>query len=797
MRSRPEEFDTSAVTDDGDGGDDDDDDGDDDNDVNNIDFTQATTASVSASETDRLILNDPPVPLNYTITAVPLGVPSMHAIRFGYFRKLTTQVRNPNTGNDVNIIYVQCRVPGCPDPLMSTVRDNRMLLHLKSRHLTYYNNYRLQCVRINIGYKTPKRKSSDSSTTSNSDDGRTPLTQHSKRRPPPSAVRSVSTTSISSMSSSTANNDAKADDWRAECQQLWALCFASNSIAHRVVETPSFQRAVMCQSRSGEYTPEWEPPTLNRVIIKEYQQHSAARLRHMVIQRLQGRVVTLALDGWTDRNATKVINVMLLTRGEAYYWKGVFCEEEYLGAPIVAPKIVQILDALIEKGVVVAAICTDNEEVNIAMHTLIIQTTYSCENNQHSVTPYRHLIHLRDGSHTVNLTVKAILSEPVALQIMKDLSATIAVFKSSKKLRARLKANQTERGQLRLLEWIDTRWNSQYTALERFVALRVPLTSTLNADVESPDCENRHLVHTDDWWQTAQELMNLLIPFVSAINNLQSDDVSLHTYNTVIERCREMIITAAEKLPETALTAAANRGVAKYNSVRWKPLNDKPQARQFVRMLMLHLKHGLAGSPRIEWIKPFSMFRVSRSNASAAARQRQAAEDAVYHAHDNTDEYVPDVDNAQERNQAAADNLFDERMSKRIVDWFKTWAAEMLINTKDSCLGNDFILSTTSVSALREKIYLQWLSFVSRTQDIWRNVYVIFHSHLESLRKQTTPPVASPNRTSADGDTFEEQAAIFALSSIQHQVEFAISCKVLLQVVPSEAAVTDGHWYWI
>ena len=181
----------------------------------------------------------------------------MHSVRFGYFRKLSTSVRNPNTNEYVDAGYAQCRVPGCLDPLLLSVRDNRLLLHLKARHLTYYNEYRQRCGRVNISCKTPKRRSSGSSTTSYSDDGGTPLTQHSKRRPaPPSVVRSVSTASISSVSCSAANNDTKADDWHAECQQLWALCFASNGIAHRVVDTPSFQWAVRCQSCSGEYAPE-------------------------------------------------------------------------------------------------------------------------------------------------------------------------------------------------------------------------------------------------------------------------------------------------------------------------------------------------------------------------------------------------------------------------------------------------------------------------------------------------------------------------------------------------------------
>ena len=279
---------------------------------------------------------------------------------------------------------------------------------------------------------------------------------------------------------------------------------------------------------------------------------------------------------------------------------------------------------------------------------------------------------------------------------------------------------------------------------------------------DHPECAMRHLIHTEDWWNRAQELMNLLLPFLYAINNLQSDAVSLHTYNNMIERCRESLITVAETEPAVLLKSAAEAGLTRYNSLRWKPLNNGAQPRQFVRILMIHLKHGLSGSPPIEWIKPFSIFRQERTNAAREYNLTLSQTDEVsHHARDITAEYVDDADNEAERKQAIRDKNYNEHVSKRVINWFKVWAANMLINAVHPCL-----VAPVTVKELQDRIYQQWLSFVARQEDAWCDVYNTFINRLLELRS------TSPNRHSPNGDTFEEQAAIYALSTINFHVEF-------------------------
>jgi hypothetical protein len=178
---------------------------------------------------------------------------------------------------------------------------------------------------------------------------------------------------------------------------------------------------------------------------------------------------------------------------------------------------------------------------------------------------------------------------------------------------------------------------------------------------------------------------------------------------------------------------------------------------------MLHLNHGLNGSPRIVWAKSKRIFNV-----------------------------VDPLDDEYVERQRAADEKSDEAMSARIVKWYVQWAADYLINTADPCVGANYPTNQRSVVELQNRLYGQWLSFVARQDEGWRTVYTVFANTVSSLRPPVPPTSSAADANAAttiDSDTYEEQAAIRAFSSIMSDVEFALTCKVLLQIVPSEAAV--------
>jgi hypothetical protein len=648
----------------------------------------ADTMPLSRADTvvvaERLQLGEPRIPVGYHV--VKNQSTRLHAFKYGYFYLIQGTAQQPG-GRTTTINNALCRVPQCSSATMSSVRDPKLFTHLSSKHADYYREYVRLCIRENEAYVRPIRKSAPAANSGPVQiaDENTPLPvnreRDGKRRNVQPLFRSDSDPTAQITDSLKPVNVDAGDRWRNECQRAWAICFATNGIAHRVIESDSFKAALAVQSFDGHFPipGNLHMPTLNRGIIKERQATAAQDFRRLVVDHLRGRIVTLALDGWKDLLDNKVINILLLAGAKAFYWTGLFCDEIVLSADVIAAKLIPILDQLRALDVRIAAICTDNETTMISMHDYLIQG-----NPRIPRSPFRHIIHLRDGAHTVNLTVKTILLDPTAKRLMKQLEKTIVVIKAAKRLRVRLSANQTEK-KLRLVEPTDTRWNSQHAAMSRFLKLRTPLMAALNADDGDEKCSNRHLVHTDEWWRSAGELKTLLYPFLSAINHLQSDDVSLHTYNRMIEFCRDSLIKAAHPIPPAvanSMTAAAALGLTKYNSLRWKPINNGAQPRQFVRMLFLHLNHGLNGSPRIVWIKPT---RIMDNSVS--------------------DEYV--------ERQRVADEKSDEATSARIVQWYVCWAADYLINTGDACVGANYPTDGESLKILQNRIYDQWLSFVS------------------------------------------------------------------------------------
>ena len=78
----------------------------------------------------------------------------------------------------------------------------------------------------------------------------------------------------------------------------------------------------MLSSIRSHYTtlPEYSSiPVVSRKMIHDEQAAIANEMRGDIIRKLTGRAITVAIDGWTDVNKTKVTNVVLLTGGTAYY----------------------------------------------------------------------------------------------------------------------------------------------------------------------------------------------------------------------------------------------------------------------------------------------------------------------------------------------------------------------------------------------------------------------------------------------------------------------------------------------
>ena len=115
-----------------------------------IDIDSATangevSALLVAPQMKRLELNDlRSWPTNYTDCSLLPQKPAngsreMQCVRFGYFRHAQ------GIYNGEMLRFCQCLVPGCTDPPLRSLKNNKLVLHLLSTHDTYYKEFKTLC----------------------------------------------------------------------------------------------------------------------------------------------------------------------------------------------------------------------------------------------------------------------------------------------------------------------------------------------------------------------------------------------------------------------------------------------------------------------------------------------------------------------------------------------------------------------------------------------------------------------------------------------------------------------------
>jgi len=151
--------------------------------------------------------------------------------------------------------------------------------------------------------------------------------------------------------------------------------------------------------------------------------HAAAtEVKGEVIAKLRRcRGVTVGVDGWTNVRHDKVINLCPVGRGVAYYWDSVVLKRGASAAEQAGP-VTAGLRSIIDAGILVAAIVTDNEAVNGAMFKLL-------------VGEFPFLLHIPCAAHTLQLCVKKALKLAPIAPCVKGLRALLLAFKHNKDLR--------------------------------------------------------------------------------------------------------------------------------------------------------------------------------------------------------------------------------------------------------------------------------------------------------------------------------------------------------------------------
>lgn len=626
-------------------------------------------------------------------------------------------------------------------------RDERMINHLFCKHKKYYAEYMQHCVDdtvdpvslsqvqdvdenavpVAVTFRVDKTASNSSS------DCATPIKRRSSSSSSSSAAKRVSTTDTSLNDSMTsAMNTITESEFDAQHRRNVAVCYAENSIAHNVAQSDSFKTMLQFVRTHAHVLPVERPVSIvNRQIIRDEQSAIAKELRGDIIRKLRHLPVTVAIDGWTDINQTKVTNVVLLSEGNAYYWTGIFNKANANSGQFIADKMIPILKQLQKHGLHIVALATDNESAMTVAHSLIAKHRVG------DTYPFRELIHVRCGAHTINLIVGELLKHPVASSIIHEMIASIQAITYSKELRHKFIAIQAGNDEApKSLELpCDTRWNSYYVSLERFILLRSAVMAILASASRSkkPSRQDkaigRHTIHTDDWWKKATELRDLLEPFTQAINFVQSDKATLQTANIAFDYLHDYLAKTFNGAG--SLVGPANAAMEKFTNAWWKPLHEC-RARQFLKLLVQHMSDGVTGRTEVRW--------------------RTTGDDTI--------------------------------TTTAVIEWFCRWGADYLINIKAPLLtdhvGKDMSIRDSLILTLQND-YWHFHAGDASMADVYR-----------CYQRNITTNCGRRNRWDAQyavkhADTAQEAAAYTAIS--QAPVAFAWACRALLKIAPSEAAV--------
>jgi hypothetical protein len=282
---------------------------------------------------------------------------------------------------------------------------------------------------------------------------------------------------------------------------LLVHAFAVHSLPLHILQSEVFINLMICWRNS-----EVMLPTSKRMRVMYHDE--ANRMKQEVLNNMKASKaipVTVALDGWTNPCHEKVINIIPLSRGIAYYWKSIVLSTQKCSAENQYPQVRDSIQSLISNSVVVVALTTDNEAVNGALYRLLLKD-------------FPFLVHIPCAAHTIQLCVKLIIDLPLINTTIRGMAAIFSAFEKSKEYRLKLiniqKAGSPGKDALNLQKPNDTRWSSVLKAAKRLVLLK--------------DYVQFVLPQESAFWAGLDILVPFLTPFQIATDIVQSDSATLY-----------------------------------------------------------------------------------------------------------------------------------------------------------------------------------------------------------------------------------------------------------------------------
>jgi hypothetical protein len=278
----------------------------------------------------------------------------------------------------------------------------------------------------------------------------------------------------------------------------FAIAFAKNSLPHSLISNPYFKEAIGLLNSNYKIT----KSKLRETIISE-----GEKINNDILNMLSAnnQPITLALDGWTNIRSNKVTNIILICSGIAYYHASIENEKNMNNLEWLIPKITEIIELLIKRGLNIIAITTDNENLMKSLRKKI-------------KIIYPVLINIPCSAHIIQLCFKKIChNEKLKSLIDKTIKYidTIRDNKVNKIKLLKLQENENIKEPLKLIRPIEIRWISLIISIERFIKLRNFIEEIIEIDL--------------NYWDDLNCMYIYLEPFKKAINQIQKDNASLYS----------------------------------------------------------------------------------------------------------------------------------------------------------------------------------------------------------------------------------------------------------------------------
>ena len=207
--------------------------------------------------------------------------------------------------------------------------------------------------------------------------------------------------------------------WQCETALLvnMSLCFSQLMALHIVSPIALSFRSLVETIRHTNAAPP------SRTAIKHSLSTLADKLRNTILQQLisSSAPVTVAIDGWTNVNHTKITNLVLICNGVAYYWCSIPNDFDKNTAVWLNSVISPVLTNLHARGIRFSSL--------VALFELLQQS-------------FPFLIRIPCAAHTVQIVVKGVLAIVKFSKTVDVVRSIVNQFEKQKDSRLRLRTLQ-------------------------------------------------------------------------------------------------------------------------------------------------------------------------------------------------------------------------------------------------------------------------------------------------------------------------------------------------------------------